>query len=257
MRSGLRHGINRTWHKNGVLASEEPYQKGLPHGLCRQWNEAGRLLGKYKMVHGTGLQREWHQNGQLQLEVSTVKGKFCGCNRIWLWDGTLLSERFYVYGRAVDVGAYRSARLKDRTLPKLHGQAGSSPLKTSNRDKHIFRVFLSSILQRSRGVEARKWFQKKTGDVTARSLGGFKREQDAVKFVTALCDAGAAKVLVPDIYGNQAGDQFADCLLVRLPKNNASRKSIRQVCAQLRRRKLGAVQPDIDIGESYLYLYFG
>jgi hypothetical protein len=62
-------------------------------------------------------------------------------------------------------------------------------------------------------------------------------------------------VIAPDIYGNKAGDQFADCLLVRLPKNPAKRKAVRRVCAQLRTRDLGALQPDVDIGETYLYLY--
>ena len=51
-----------------------------------------------------------------------------------------------------------------------------------------------------------------------------------------------------------ARDQFADCLLVQLPKNTAKRKAVRQVCGQLRTRRLGAVQPEKDIGESHLYL---
>ena len=69
--------------------------------------------------------------------------------------------------------------------------------------------------------------------------------------------AGAITVILPDIYRNQTGDQFADCLLVRLPKNLAQRKSIRQVCARLQRRELGAMQPDEDIGEIHLYFYLG
>ena len=64
LRNGHRHGVARTWYKNGLLASEEPYQNGVPHGICRQWDEAGRLLGRYKMVRGTGIQRAWHDNGR-------------------------------------------------------------------------------------------------------------------------------------------------------------------------------------------------
>jgi hypothetical protein len=41
---------------------------------------------------------------------------------------------------------------------------------------------------------------------------------------------------------------------VRLPKAPAKRKAIRKVCAQLEKRKLGAVQPDVDIGETHLFL---
>jgi len=60
LRKGRRHGTVRTWHKNGVLASEEPYRAGLLHGVCRQWDETGKLLGKYRLIHGTGIQRAWH-----------------------------------------------------------------------------------------------------------------------------------------------------------------------------------------------------
>ena len=255
LRNGRRHGVARTWHRNGVLASEEPYRNGLPHGICRQWDEAGRLLGKYRMVRGTGIQRAWHDNGQLQMEVSTVRGEFCGRNRIWLRDGTLLSERFYVHGRIVSLDEYREAAARDKTLPKFRGKPANLPPKNGATQKHIYRVFVASLLEKQNHSEARAWLTKNGGEATAHSLGSFKRERDAARFVQQLYHAGAAKVIAPDIYGNKAGDQFADCLLVRLPKNPAKRKAVRRVCAQLRTRDLGAMQPDEDIGETYLYLY--
>ena len=257
LRKGQRHGICRTWYKNGVLASQEPYQAGLLHGVCRQWDEAGCLLGIYKMVHGTGIQREWHQNGRLQIEVSTVRGEFSGFSRIWLWDGTLLSENLYLRGQEVNVDLYRAAAAKDESLPKLRGRPSKLPLESPAWAKHIYRVFVSSMLARPNRSEARKWLRKKIGDLTARSLGRFKRERDAERFVRSLYDAGAITVIVPDIFQNKTGDQFGDCLLVRLPKNIALRKSIRQVCVRLRRRNGSAMQPEEDIGEGYLYLYFG
>jgi hypothetical protein len=113
---------------------------------------------------------------------------------------------------------------------------------------------VDSLLEKHNQREARKWLAKKTGDLTARSLGRFKREKDAAKFVQALYRAGAVKVIAPDIYRNKARDQFADSLLVQLPNNGAKRKTIRRVCGQLRTRRLGAVQPDGDIGESHLFL---
>ena len=257
MRNGHRHGVNRTWHRNGVLASEEPYRNGLPHGICRQWDEAGRLLGKYRMVSGTGIQRAWHDNGQLQMEVPTIRGEFCGRNRIWLRDGTLLSERFYVHGRVVSLDEYREAAARDKTLPKFRGKPANLPPKNGATQKHIYRVFVASLLGKRNHHEARAWLTRNGGKATAHSLGSFKRESDAAQFVQRLYHAGAAKVIAPDIYYNKAGDQFADCLLVRLPKNPAKRKAVRRVCAQLRKHDLGAVQPDEDIGESYLYLYLG
>jgi hypothetical protein len=60
--------------------------------------------------------------------------------------------------------------------------------------------------------------------------------------------------LLPDIYRNKRGDQFADNMLVQLPKAAKQRKAIRAVCAQLRKDDLGAVLPDRDLGESHLYI---
>lgn len=213
------------------------------------------MLGKYRMVRGTGIQRAWHDNGRLQMEVSTVRGEFCGRNRIWLRDGTLLSERFYVHGRIVSLDEYREAGARDKTLPKFRGNPANLPPKNGATQKHIYRVFVASLLEKQNHSEARVWFNKNGGDKTAHWLGRFKRERDAARFVQQLYHAGAAKVIAPDIYGNKAGDQFADCLLVRLPKNPAKRKAVRRLCAQLRGRDLGAMQPDEDIGETFLYLY--
>lgn len=255
LRNGRRHGVARTWHKNGVLASEEPCKNGLPNGICHQWDEAGRLLGKYRMVRGTGIQRAWHDNGQLQMEVSTVRGEFCGRNRIWLRDGTLLSERFYVHGRIVSLDEYREAAARDKTLPRFRGKPANLPPKNGATQKHIYRVFVASFLEKRNHSEAKAWLTKNGGEATAHSLGRFKRERDAARFVQQLYHAGAAKVIAPDIYNNKTGDQFADCLLVRLPKNPAKRKAVRRVCARLRTRELGAMQPGKDIGETYLYLY--
>lgn len=242
----------RVWHKNGLLASEEPYQNGLLHGVCRQWSEAGRLLGKYRMVHGTGIQRTWHENGRLQLEFSTVRGDFSGRYRLWLHDGALISEEINLHGRPVTAEEYRSARAKDKSLPKLTGEAGKPLPNTVATEKHIHEVFVRSLLAQRNRAKARKWLE--SGGKAVRSLGRFKRESAALKFVESLYRAGTPEVIAPDIYDGKAGDQFADCLLVKLPKVAARRKAIRKVCAQLSRRELGAIQPDQDLGESYLYL---
>jgi hypothetical protein len=252
LRNGRRHGAVRVWHKNGVLANEESYQNGVLHGLCRQWSETGRLLGEYRMVHGTGVQRTWHENGRLQLEFSTVHGDFSGRYRLWLNDGKLMSEEINLHGRPVTVEEYRAARSKDKSLPKLTGKAGKPLPNTVATEKHIHEVFVRSLLAQKNRAEAAEWL--KSGGKTVRSLGRFKRASDALKFVEALYKAGATEVIAPDIYAGKAGDQFADCLLVKLPGIAAKRKSIRKVCAKLSKRKLGAFQPDKDIGETHLYL---
>ena len=252
LRNGRRHGVVRIWHKNGVLANEEAYQNGLLHGICRQWNEAGHLLGKYRMVHGTGIQRTWHENGRLQLEFSTVRGDFSGRYRLWLNDGKLMSEEIYLHGKPVTAEDYRTARTKDKSLPMLNGKAAKPLPDTLATEKHIHEVFVRSLLAQKNRAEAQKWLEN--GGKAVRSLGRFKRVSDALKFVDALYKAGATGVIVPDIYAGKAGDEFADCLLVKLPGIAAKRKAIRKVCLQMSKCKLGAFQPDKDIGESHLYL---
>ena len=252
LRNGRRHGVVRVWHKNGVLANEERYLNGFLHGVCRQWSEAGRLLGEYRMVHGTGVQRTWHENGRLQLEFSTVRGDFSGRYRLWLHDGALMSEEINLHGRPVTAEEYRAARAKDKSLPMLNGETVMPLPKTVATEKHIHEVFVRSLLAQKNRAEVRKWLE--SGGKAVRSLGRFKRESDALKFVEALYKAGATEVIAPDIYASKTGDQFADCLLVKLPNIAAKRKAIRKVCSQLSKRKLGAFQPDKDIGESHLYL---
>ena len=252
LRNGRRHGVVRVWHKNGVLANEERYLNGLLHGGCRQWSEAGRLLGEYRMAHGTGVQRTWHENGRLQLEFSTVRGDFSGRYRLWLHDGALMSEEINLHGRPVTAEEYRAARAKDKSLPMLNGETVMPLPKTVATEKHIHEVFVRSLLAQKNRAEVRKWLA--SGVKAVRSLGRFKRKADALIFVEALYKAGATEVIAPDIYASKTGDQFADCLLVKLPRIAAKRKAIRKVCAALPKRKLGAFQPDKEIGESHLYL---
>lgn len=254
LRNGHKQGVIRSWHRNGVLASEESFENDLPHGICRYWDESGRLLGRYKMVHGTGIQRAWHDNGQLQIEVSTVGGQFCGRSRIWLRDGTLISEHFYLDGQNVTPDAYRAAAAKDDRLPKFRGRPATLPPENLAKQKHLHRVFIAGLLEKPNRREAQAWLRKETGDKTVRLLGHFKRETDAAKLVEKLYRAGAREVIVPDIYDNKAGDQFADGLLVRLPRDATKRRAIRKVCAQLPKKRLGVAQPDADFGEAYLYL---
>ena len=163
-----------------------------------------------------------------------------------------MSEEFYLHGRPVTTEEYRAARSKDKSLPKLTGKAGKPLPKSVATEKHIHQVFVHSLLARKDRVEAGEWLEN--GGNAARSLGRFKRATDALKFIESLYKAGATEVIAPGIYASKTGEQFADCLLVKLPGIAAKRKAIRKVCAALSKRKLGAFQPDKDIGESHLFL---
>ncbi|MGO9584662.1 MAG: hypothetical protein ACLP2Y_00415 [Limisphaerales bacterium] len=246
------HGRRRTWHRNGKLASVEFYRDGLLQGVCRQWNENGALLGSFRMEHGTGVQKSWHDNGRLNLEFSTVSGGFYGRSRLWLQDGTLLSDQIYVQGRIVTPDEYRKASVHDPRLPEFKSRIGKTRPRNRTTQKLIHHVFVSSLLEKRNRSEARTWLN--TDVKAARSLGHFKRTSDAVKFVEEIYKAGAVEVIVPDIYHGKRGDQFADALLVQLPKTLKARQAIRKACEILRSRKLGAVEPGEEIGETHLLL---
>ena len=251
---GRRHGVARTWHPNGILATEQYFKNGLLHGRCRQWDHAGKLLGEFVMRHGTGLQREWHDNGQLKIEVSTVGGQFCGRNRIWLRDGTLISERFYLHGRQVTPDRYAQAAAGDESLSRYAEKPARLPKTTRTTTRRIHQTFVEGILAKSSRKEARSWFSTGADAKRGRSLGRLRSERSAVAFIESLYAAGTPEVIVPGIYRDKRGNEFADGLLVRLPRLKAVRARIRKLCATLRRRSLGVVQPDRDIGETHLYL---
>jgi len=252
---GKLHGPQRMWHRNGQMSEELEYRHGLRHGLSRQWDENGRLLGSYHTEKGTGILKSWYDNGQLSMEFGTVAGQFCGRSRTWLRDGTLSSEEVLLFNREVTPDQYRKAAAKDARLPKLTGRIGKPVVRTRKLDERSYRLFISWLLAKPHCSEARMWL--KTDNQIKRTLGRFKRASAAVKFVEELYQAGAVKVMVPDIYHNKHGDQFADCLLVQLPKAARQRKTIRAVCARLEKDDLGAFGPEKDEGESHLYVSMG
>jgi hypothetical protein len=249
---GQPHGPCREWHRNGRLAEERIFRHGLLHGLCRQWNAEGKLLGSFQMVNGTGRHRYWHDNGRLHMEFTTVAGEFCGHGRTWLRDGTLTQEDVTLFNREVTPAQYRRAAATDPRLPKLPARIGKPPVDSPAQERHSFRVFVAWLLQKPSRVEARNWLA--AVDKKKRTLGRFKRASTAVKFVGELYQAGAVHVIVPEIYHNKRGDQFADWLLVQLPKSIRQRQAIRAICARYLKNGLGAFEPQHNWGESHLYV---
>jgi hypothetical protein len=237
-----------------VLASERRYKDGLLHGISKQWDENGQLLGQFRMIHGTGVQHEWHDNGQLKIEVSTVRGEFCGRSRIWLRDGTLIAERFYLHGRPVKPVIYAAAVAKDKLLPRYKGTPSKLPAKNLTTQRHIHWVFVEGLLEKTNKMEARLWLGERRNPKQQRALGHFDSQEAAAAFVESLYKAGAPEVIVPRIYLGLDGNEFADALLVRLPKARSARIRVRKECALLREQSLGSFQPDSDIGEEHLYL---
>ena len=70
-----------------------------------------------------------------------------------------------------------------------------------------------------------------------------------------LYTAGAEAVIAAVIYAGKRGKQFADRLLIRLPKVSTKRKALREICQDLFGQRGGAFLPDKpDMGESYLFV---
>lgn len=251
---GLRHGVVQTWHRNGIAASEESYVNGRLHGVCRQWDDSGKLLGEYTMIQGIGVQQEWHDNGRIKLEVSTVAGKFCGRNRIWLRDGTLLSERYFLRGRPVTRTQYTRAAAKDSTLPQPEDSAAAPRRPSRATERLVHEVFVSGLLEKGSPAEARSWLSGVAKSRSGQTLGRFPSAKAALVLVASLYEAGALEVTVPGIYRGRKGKEFADWLLVRLPRLKAIRGRVRNVCRMLRENDLGTFLPETDLGEAHLVL---
>ncbi len=251
-RHGRVNGRARTWYRNGILASESFYRDGLLNGVCRQCSEAGKLLGKYNMVRGTGVQRAWHDNGKPQLELNTVAGRFCGRSRLWLRNGVLLSDKLYLDGKSVTFLRYRAAAKSDPRLPKLRGRLGKSLRDGPQKEAAIHQAFVSGLLAREGVQDAVTWLA--SGARPRRHLGRFRSEKASRGFLEELCKIVAGRLILPEVYKNKKDEEFADGLLVRLPKDQAPRRAVRRLCQRLSGSGLGSAQPSRDVGENHLYI---
>lgn len=153
LRDGLRHGTEYTWFWGEWLSSAEPYCDGKPHGVAKQWSANGKLIGTYKMVHGTGidlwrgsidgsdagpycLSEVWYkQDGRLHgfnwwinddqktvwMEGHYLHGQSHGIERSWNSQGRLKRgfPKYFVNGEQVDKRRYLRAAESDATLPRF------------------------------------------------------------------------------------------------------------------------------------------
>jgi hypothetical protein len=252
--AGEFHGFNRTWHSNGQLAEELRYRHGLLHGISRQWNRDGRLLGSFTLNHGTGTQRYWHQNGQLRLEINSLHGKFFGRMRLWLRDGTLVQETYYINNVDVPRARYLKAAREHPEWSQHEGEpAGIVARDNQALKRKEHELFTESLLEQP-CAEARQWLSAAKNPVL-RSLARFRTAKAALEFVETLYSAGAETVIAAVVYMGKRGKQFADRLLIKLPKASAKRKMLRKMCQDLCAKRGGALLPDErDMGESHLFL---
>jgi hypothetical protein len=252
--NGRIHGVLRRWHKNGVLALEQPHEHGVPHGVCRQWGEDGKLLGSFKIKHGTGIHRHWHDDGCLQSEVSTVDGALTGRHRSWLPDGTLVFEQHYLNNVPVDRHDYEAARLKDPCLPGYRDKKVQPVAAGPELDLRAHRLFVERLLQKPNQTDARALLTSRKTRTQRTQLGGFKSDRKPVEFIKRLYAAGAVSVTAVDLYSNDRGESFCDRLVVELPKARSERDAVRNICGALCLKRKASLSPKRDLGETHLCL---
>jgi hypothetical protein len=252
--AGKFHGFNRTWHHNDQLAEALCYRHGLLHGTSRQWDEKGRLLGSFTMKHGTGRQLYRHQNGNPKLEINSLNGKFHGRLRLWLRDGTLVEEIYYINNVDIPRARYLKAAREHSNWPQHDAEpAGKVARDNQALKRKEHELFIESLLEKS-CAEARQWLSTvKNPDL--RSLARFRTAKAALEFIETFYAAGAETVIAAVIYMGKRGIQFADRLLIKLPKASVKRKKLRKICQDLCAKRGGALLPDEnDMGESHLFL---
>ena len=156
LKNGKKHGREFNWNDDGSLLSVEPYFDGSVHGTAKQYDHCGRVVGTYKMVHGTCYDVWRNQisdgpvyvseiysnlNGSLhgfvwwlnqdQKSVHEEKhwheGLLHGIEREWTFEGKLRRgyPKYWVLNKAVTKRQYLAAARKDPTLPPFRRKDNS------------------------------------------------------------------------------------------------------------------------------------
>jgi antitoxin component YwqK of YwqJK toxin-antitoxin module len=69
--------IERIYHPNGQLRSEQPHVGGKRHGLMKWWFSNGQLCSEYTYVDGVlhGMDKQWSYSGDIDKFLLYNKGK--------------------------------------------------------------------------------------------------------------------------------------------------------------------------------------
>lgn len=91
-KDGKKHGPEKKWFSNGVLAEERFYTDGFKTGLHRSWWEGGGPKFQYYFndtgaFHGEV--KEWYPSGQLFRSFNYLNGQEVGRQRLWKLDGAI------------------------------------------------------------------------------------------------------------------------------------------------------------------------
>ncbi|MCI0333874.1 MAG: hypothetical protein L0228_11705 [Planctomycetes bacterium] len=93
----LRHGLAKTWFRNGRMESEGTYQYGQKSGTFTFWHENGQVAatGEYREDRPEGQWVWWHENGQRSAYGRYQDGELTGDWRWWNEAGKLTKQHTY------------------------------------------------------------------------------------------------------------------------------------------------------------------
>jgi hypothetical protein len=170
MKDGLRHGHEITWDDEGNVLSIEPYEKGKIHGIAKQYGRNGKVIGTYKLKHGTGFDIWRQEDERCRVFVSEIHclkdgiphgyewwfasskqdlmherhwqmGKLHGIERAWNNKGSLRRgyPKFYVADQAISKQKYAKMALIDTTLPVIQEEDNLPKRKLPSEIKKLVR----------------------------------------------------------------------------------------------------------------------
>ena len=143
IKGNLVHGLYRKFDLDGQLCHQTSYHLGKEHGLARQYAN-GKVIGTYRMKHGTGADLWYEREGCLSEERYYQDGKRHGFERWWNWDNKTIHQeshfcmdlqhgivrewnsqgklrrgfpQYYIQGQKVNRRKYLAAANSDPTLP--------------------------------------------------------------------------------------------------------------------------------------------
>ncbi len=168
IKDGKTHGHVYFWNDDGTLNSVEPFLEGKPHGVAIQYGRKGGVIGRYKLVHGTGFD-VWHQESSKgRVFVSEIhslrdgmphgtelwfewmgrhlwherywfKGRLNGIERKWNAEGMLCRgyPKYWIQGRSVNKRKYLRTAQTESALPAFRAKDNSPKRKFSPEIERI------------------------------------------------------------------------------------------------------------------------
>lgn len=87
------HPVTRAVIERGAYAA------GQKQGTWTQLDAAGKVLGTYELVAGTGVEKRWYEDGPLYSETALKAGVLDGTSKIYARDGFVLESARYRNGK--------------------------------------------------------------------------------------------------------------------------------------------------------------